>query len=66
METRHCWRQSIQNWGPKVFLLIFALKKHAVHNAITSINNSLIQSNYVNWRYKFRIVYPKHFYNCFE
>jgi len=29
--------------GPK-FLLILALKKHAAHNAITSINNSLMQS----------------------
>jgi len=28
---------------PKFFLLIKALKKHAVHNAIASINNSFMQ-----------------------
>jgi len=31
--------------GPK--LLILALKKHAVHNAITNINNSLMQSKII-------------------
>jgi len=36
-----CWRQSIQSREAKVFLLILALKKHAVLNAITSINNTL-------------------------
>jgi len=30
--------------GSPSFLLILALKKHAVHNIITSINNSLMQS----------------------
>jgi len=29
------------------FLLILALEKHAVHNAITSINNSLMQSKII-------------------
>jgi len=28
-------------------LLILALKKHAVHNAITSTNNSLMQSKII-------------------
>jgi len=32
------------NEGEPKFLLILALKKHAVHNAITSVNNSLMQS----------------------
>jgi len=32
-----CRRQSIQSRGPKFFLLILALEKHAVYNAITSI-----------------------------
>jgi len=30
--------------GAKFFLLILALKKYAVYNAITGINNSLMQS----------------------
>jgi len=29
------------------FVLILALKKQAVHNAITSINNSLMQSKII-------------------
>jgi len=33
--------------GGQSFLLILPLKKHAVHNAITSINNSLMQSKII-------------------
>jgi len=33
--------------GGQSFLLILALKKHAVHNAIASINNSLMQSKII-------------------
>jgi len=33
--------------GGQIFLLILALEKHAVHNAITSINNSLMQSEII-------------------
>jgi len=48
--------QSNQSRGEQSFLLILALKKHAVHNAITSISNSLMQSEI--WCYKFRIAFP--------
>jgi len=48
-----CRRQSIQNRGqnlkvgvPKIFI-DFSLKKHVVHNAITSINNSLMQAEII-------------------
>jgi len=41
---------------PKFFLLILALEKRAVHNAVTSINISLMQSEI--WCYKFRIAFP--------
>jgi len=41
-----CWRQSIQSRGPK-FFMILVLKKHAVHNAITSINISFMQSEII-------------------
>jgi len=34
--------------GAKFFLLTWALEKHAVHNVVTSINNSLMQSE--NWQ----------------
>jgi len=37
--------------------LILALKKHAVRNAITSINLFNAIENYINWRYKFRIAF---------
>jgi len=33
--------------GGQIFLFILALKKHDMHNAITSINNSLIQSKII-------------------
>jgi len=48
-----CRRQSIQSRGAKAksrgpkFFLILALKRHAVHNAITSINKSLKQSKVI-------------------
>jgi len=32
------------------------MKNYAVHNAVTSINNFLMQSE--NWCYKFRIALP--------
>jgi len=39
------------------FLLIFALEKHTVHNAVTSINNSLVQSEI--WCSKFKIAFSR-------
>jgi len=33
--------------GGQRFLLILALEKHAVHNAIASINNSFMQSEII-------------------
>jgi len=45
--------------GGQNFVLILVLKKHAVHNAITSRNKSLMQLIIVlgNWRYKVRIAF---------
>jgi len=53
--SRRQWRrQTIQSNGNKSksrggqsFISILALKKHAVHNAIASINNSLMQSKII-------------------
>jgi len=57
--------------------LILALQKHAVHNVVTSMNNSSMQSEI--WCYKFKIafpgafgvtssklLFPEHFCNYFE
>jgi len=41
--------------GPE-FLLILALENNAVHNVVTSIYNSFMQSEI--WYYKFRIAFP--------
>jgi len=40
-----------------MFLLILELEKHAVHNAVTSINNFLMQSEI--WCNNFRIAFSR-------
>jgi len=68
-----CLRQSIQSrrpnlkvGGPK-FLLILALKKHAVHSAIASINNSLMQSKIILIAVtSSKLLFSEHFCNYFE
>jgi len=59
--------------GPKLkvggskFLLILALKKHAVHNAITSINNSIMQSKIILIGVtSSELLFSEHFCNYFE
>jgi len=65
-----CRRQSIQSRGTKSksrgpkFLLILALEKHAVHNAVTSINTSLMQSEI--GCYKFKIAFSEAFLELFR
>jgi len=70
-----CWRQSIQSRGPNLkvrrssflFLLILALKKHAVRNAITSINNSLLKSKIILIGVtSSELLFPEHFFNYLE
>jgi len=79
---KQCGRQSIQSRGggggrniPKkargggqsFFLLIFALKKHAVHNAITSIINCLMQLKIILIGVpSSELLFPVHFCNYFE
>jgi len=71
---RQCRRQSIQSRGAKSksrgpkFLLILDLKKHAVHNVITSINNSLqVQSEIILIGVtSSESPFPEHFCHYFE
>jgi len=53
--------------GGQRFLLILALEKHAVHNAITSKNNSLIQSEIILIGVtSSELLFSEHFCNYFE
>jgi len=52
---------------PKFFLLILALKKHAMHNAITRINNSLMQLKIIlNGVTSSGLLFSEHFCYYFE
>jgi len=68
-KVKQCRGQSIRSRGAKsksrgakVFLLIFALKKHAVHNAITNINNFVMQSEIILIGVtSSKLLFPEHF-----
>jgi len=60
-------RAKSKSRGGQSFSLILALKKHAVHNAITCIYNSLMKSKIILIGVtSSELLFPKHFCNYFE